>query len=202
MEIPIYLKDYTEVQKNKKHIITLRVVCKCGCDSFYLLKNRLEVAKTNIIEAQEKKFTKWRNIENYIDPITKIRYLVTKNVFGKIYDMIPISRLDNINEINIIKVKCSKCENEKIIFDNRHNGYNSMVTDKRFFHMDKEYFYDLIQKETMGVEIKLQNDLTYEEYCEEVGKEFADEYQNAFSSITIYGIINKTKKIFFEEETA
>lgn len=54
----------------------------------------------------------------------------------------------------------------------------------------------------MEVEIKIRNDLTYDEFCEESEENSIKEFSNAFSSIEIYGIKDGKKKKYFERETA
>lgn len=197
----MYLKECTIVKKSSKDIITLQVVCDCGCSNFYLLENILDAEEENRKKAYEKRFHSWRNIENYTDSITRIGYLVTRNVFGKISDRIPISEISNIERTHIIKVKCAKCGKEKTIYDSRCNGYNAIVADKRFSSNNKVYRYRLLQKEALEVEIKIRNDLTYDEFCEEVDERYTKEFSNAFSSIAICGIKEGKKKKYFEEET-
>lgn len=205
IEIPIYLKECTEIKKKTDDSIVMKVLCNCGCSTFYLLENLLDVEEENIIKTYEKRFVSWKNIENYTDPITNIRYLVTRNRFGKIFDKIPISEISDIKRTHIIKVVCAKCSKEKVIYDNRHHGYNAIVTGNHFFSSNKEYQYRLIQvqgKTVMEVEIKIRNDLSYDEYYNEVEGNFINDFSNAFSNIEIYGIIKGKKKKIFEEETA
>ena len=200
--IPKHLKECTKVKKSSKDTITLQVLCDCGCSNFYLLENILDAEEENRIKAYEKRLHSWRNIENYTDPITRIGYLVTRNVFGKISDRIPISEISNIERTHIIKVKCAKCDKEKIIYDSRYHGYSAIVNNKPFSSNNKVYRYKLLQKESVEVEIKIRNDLTYDEFCEEVDVSYIKEFSNAFSSIEIYGIKEGKKKKYFEEETA
>ena len=155
VHIPIYLRECTKVKKSSKDTISLQVVCDCACSDFYLLENILDAEEENRIEASEKRFQSWRNIEKYTDPITKMGYLVTRNVFGKILDRIPISEIFNIERTYIIKVICAKCGKEKIIYDNRQHGYNAIVMSKHFSCNNKVYRYKQLQKET--VEVRLFN---------------------------------------------
>lgn len=202
VEMPIYLKDCTRIKNMLKDTVSLQIICNCGSSDFYLFKNCLDDEEENAIKKYEKRIGSWKNIENYTDPNTKIRYLVTRSMWGRISDKIPVSEIRDINRVHIIKVKCAKCGKEKVIFDNRYYGYNAIVSNKQIFSFEKEYQYDLIDKNLMEVEITIRNDLTYDEYCEEVEKNLANEYAHAFSGIEIYGIINGVKKRFFEEETA
>lgn len=201
VDIPMYLKECTKVKKSSKDAIMLQVVCDCGCSNFYLLENLLDAEEENRINECENRFHSWRNIENYTDPTTKTRYLVTRNVFGNIIDKIPISEIYDIKRICVIKVRCDKCGKEKTIYDSRCNGYNAIVADKHFSSNNKVFRYKLLQKEALEVEIKIRNNLTYDEFCEEVDERYTKEFSNAFSSIAIYGIKEGKKKKYFEEET-
>ena len=201
-DIPTHLKECTKIKKESKDIVLLQVLCNCGCSTFYLLENLLDIEEENSIKAYEKKLSSWGHIENYTDPITKSRYLVRRNIFGKISDKIPISELQDIKRTRIIKVECSECGTQRVIYDSRYHGYNALVTDKHFSSTNKTYRYKLLQKDPMEVEIKIRNDLTYDEYCEEVEGNEVNEFSNAFSCIEIYGIKDGKKKKFFDEETA
>lgn len=137
IEIPMHLKDCTKIKKISEDTIHLQVLCKCGWKNFYLLENLLDFEEENIIKVYEKRLSRWRSMENYIDPITKIRYLATKNIFGKIYDKIPISEIYNMKRTYIVKVKCSKCGNEKIIYDSRHMVIMQLMLISAFLDMVK-----------------------------------------------------------------
>ena len=205
VDIPIHLKECTRIKRESKDSITLQVLCNCNCSTFYLLENILDEEENNIV----KRFSKWTRVGNYIDPTTKIRYLVARNAFGKIFDKIPVNEIQNIPSIirtYIIKVECSECGKQRIIFDNRYHGYDAIVMKEQFPIVHKEYQYRLMQKEAMKVEIKIRNESTYDEYAEdikEIPKEpTKEEFSNAFSNIEIYGIKNGKKKKYFEAETA
>lgn len=202
VDVPIYLKECTKIRKIQEDTIILQVVCKCGCSVFYLLENVLDVEENNIIKTYEKRFSKWGHIENYTDPITQIRYLVARNTFGRIVDKIPVSEIQDIRRTYIIKVECGECGNQSVIYDSRYYGYDAIVKKEQLSIAHKEYQYRLLHKNSMEVEIKIRNDLTYGEYCEEVEESSAKEFSNAFSSIEIYGIKDGKKKKYFEKETA
>lgn len=200
--VPTYLKECTKIKKVQKDAIILQVLCNCGCSKFYLLENVLDIEEDNIIKAYENRFSKWSRIENYTDPITRIRYLVARNTFGRIFDKIPVSEIWDIERTYILKVECGECGSQSVIYDSRYYGYDAIVTKKQLSTESKEYQYRLLQKKSMEVEIKIRNDLTYDEYCEETQESSTEEFPNAFSSIEIYGIKDGKKKKYFESETA
>lgn len=202
VDVPLYLKECTKTKNCTKDAIILQVLCNCGCSAFYLLENILDIEEDNMIKAYEKRFSKWGHIEKYTDPITQISYLVAKNTFGKIIDKIPVSEIQDIKRTHIIKVECSKCGKQIILYDNRYHGYDAIVTKDQISIVHKEYQYRLIQKKPMEVEIKIRNDLSYGEYCKTIDETSTKEFSNAFSSIEIYGIKDSKKKKYFEEETS
>ena len=201
VDVPIYLKECTKIKKVQKDAIILQVLCDCGCSSLYLLENILDEEEDNIIKEHEKRFSKWSRIENYTDPITQIRYLVARNAFGRIFDKIPTSEIQDIRRTQIIKVECSECGRQLVIYDSRYHGYDAIVTKNQISTGCKKYQYRLLQKKSMEVEIKIRNDLTYDEFCEESEENSIKEFSNAFSSIEIYGILDGKKKKYFERET-
>lgn len=202
VDVPIYLKECTKIKKVQKDAIILQVLCDCGCSSLYLLENILDEEEANIIKAHEKRFSKWSRIENYTDPITQIRYLVARNAFGRIFAKIPTNEIQDIRRTQIIKVECGECGRQLVIYDSRYHGYDAIVTKNQFSTGCKKYQYRLLQKKSMEVEIKIRNDLTYDEFCEESEENSIKEFSNAFSSIEIYGIKDGKKKKYFERETA
>ncbi len=202
INIPIYLKHCTRIKKELENAIILQVSCNCGCSRFFIFKNILDTEEEHAISAYENRLCTWGNIESYTDSVTKNRYLVKKNIFGKIPDKIPISEIRDMKRTQIIKVKCIECGEEIIIYDSRYYGYNAIMIDKHDSSVNKEYQYVLISKKAMEVEIKIRNELTYKEFCEETGKSSINEYANAFSEIEIYEIKDGKKKKIFEEETA
>ena len=97
---------------------------------------------------------------------------------------------------------CSECGKQSVIFDNRYHGCDAIANNIPLGIERKEYQYKLIRKEPTEVEIRIRNDLTYNEYCEEVNENSVEEFSNAFSSIKIYAVKDGKKKKCFEEETA
>jgi hypothetical protein len=198
MTVPAYLKSFVKVTKLTKSDAVLKVFCECGCTEFYLLENMLDAGEEQKIRAYEKRLRSWGRIENQIDPMTGKRYLVKKSFWGRISDKIPIDDLPSMKRTHILKVKCSRCASEKVIFDNRYHGYNAVTSDSPTPSEEVEYPFRNLQSTPTDIEIKITNDLTYEEL---EGRYTMEEVSNAFTNISIYTIQNRKKKVF-EEETA
>lgn len=202
IEMPIQFQDCSTIKTRTKDAIVIRLLCQCNCSKFYLLKNILNFEDEGRIKAYEKRLGTWHRIENYTDPTTQTRYLVTRSFSGRIRDKIPISEVSQMRRTQIVKSKCCQCGKEKIIFDSRYHGYDGYVNGEDLISSEKEYQYLPIIHDAMEVEIKLRYDLSYNEYCKETGGTNLTDFTNSFSSIEIYGIINGNKKKIFEEETA
>lgn len=50
VEIPMYLKDLTKINKISKDAVLLKVLCNCGCSTFYMLESLLDIEEENIIK--------------------------------------------------------------------------------------------------------------------------------------------------------
>jgi|GEM_PF-2412015 hypothetical protein len=50
VEIPMYLKDFTKINKISKDAVLLKVLCNCGCSTFYMLESLLDIEEENIIK--------------------------------------------------------------------------------------------------------------------------------------------------------
>ena len=48
VEIPMYLKDFTKINKISKDAVLLKVLC--GCSTFYMLESLLDIEEENIIK--------------------------------------------------------------------------------------------------------------------------------------------------------
>lgn len=197
---PLYLSKYLINQIEKKDVLILRIGCECGCSSFRFLEN-FEDKET---EHKEKKLMSMfaKTNERYIDPDTKAKYFVKRNIFGKIKIKIPESELDNFGSARIVKAVCTSCKREIILFDSRYHGYDAVVGNKQNLDKNRQYQYREMANQIMQLEIELLQDIPYDEFLDEFGLELAENYSNAFSYITIYGLDEKGRRHrLFEEET-
>lgn len=72
IEIPRHLKDCTKIKKISEDTIHLQVLCKWCWKNFNLLENLLDFEEENIIKVYEKRLSRWRSMENYIDQSLKL----------------------------------------------------------------------------------------------------------------------------------
>ena len=196
IEIPNHLKDFVKIEKETESTVILKAICNCGSTTFFVLENLLDAKEESMIKEREKRLGSWKNIENYTDPVTNIRYLVTRNLFGKICNKIPVNEIRDIRRTRILKVKCVKCGKEKVLFDNRFHGYDAVSISRDELNLDSEFKFQSIQNRPTEVIVKITNDMTRDE------KNELSDIANAFTNIEVISNQNGRKKVIFAEETA
>ena len=106
-------------------------------------------------------------------------------------------------EVHVLKVKCAQCGAERVIFDNRKNGFTAVCTDGAVPKGKENYDFIQLRKKPSPVSIYIFNSMTPEEYEDEKGKKpTEDELANVFTDIAIYAVGKIFKHKVFEEETA
>ena len=215
--IPQYLKDNTRLISSKKESINLSLECnKCQSKIFSVYTNNGKSVIEKSINDWWNRYNeytqknKWKQFESCICEDGR-RYSVKRNFFGKIVDRYYTGDMPNILSISIIKVKCHKCRQEFILYDNRIHGYDAWATEKD--HGKTEHSYEGIeynQRKFRGskdnlVEIDLQifNRPSLEAFIEAADENVTEEeYSNAFSEIAIYCKIKdlNNKKVIVESE--
>ena len=214
MLIPKYLENWTQTKRNDKRFAVVEAVCGCGHTEFQVFKNIIvksaeQIEKEKEIDAFEKRCG-WRSIYGGILDDGKY-YMYRKNIFGMIVDKVELSGRHS-EYTNVIKVRCAKCGKEYTAFDNRIHGYDAFIdtleSERR--DADAEIEYDRIKfkgsvSNTAEIRIDVSNELSMDEFLSGIGTPATpEEYSNAFSDITIYGIVkdlNNRKIEIFSEET-
>lgn len=202
IEIPTHLKDFVTINTVSEDTIILKLVCNCGTSTFFVLENLLDEKEEESFKEYENRLRSWRNIENYIDPVTNVRYLVIRDFFGKIRDRIPVSDIRDTKRTHVLKVKCSKCGEEKVIFDNRYHGYGVAKFGESALNDETKFRFKSKQKDPVEVEIKIINDLTADECFEALEENDSYDISNAFTNIQIFTMRDGKRKEIFSEETS
>lgn len=190
----------------------LDIKCQCGSSKFKVFKNMPLESEIKSKEKWEKlinnRFRKG-NVEQYSDQKGNI-FIVRKNLFGKIIDKEKLLDMPRYSKVNIIKIVCSQCQKEHLLYDNRLHGYDSFIDGIKSCTNEKIEFKQQKFKGSISnlleIKIRIYNDFSLEEFSSEVNPDITiEEYSNAYSDITIFGnIIDIDDKnvIVFSEETA
>ena len=209
MLVPKYLEAWTRMKKNTEFSVKLDAVCECGHMDFYAFKNVIRKTAEQIENEKEynefEKRLKWRSSHVGILKDGK-SYVYRRNLFGVIVDKVELRESDHTNAV---KIKCTKCGNEYIVFDNRLHGHDAITTEEQkcFTCEQMEFEQKTLKKSEnniFGIEIEIIHDIPVEEFTEELnnGSMSIEDYSNAFGSITIYAVLrdlNKKMEIFSEE---
>ena len=197
--LPQYLSSIaTKITETKNKKILFNINCICGGQNFFIFKN-CETAE---------EITKKKNWENLIKGYNsgysddKGNLYLTKKIFGIKIKQIKINRSDVPQYNTIIKVKCSKCGKEYIIYDSRKNGYDAMVDsleNNKITDLPVQYIKFLDKEQS--IKIKITNDLAYQEFVDEFQNASLQDFSNAFSEISIFITNNNKRKCIFTAET-
>ena len=208
--IPEYLKSIAKNEKVKSSNIVFDIVCECNNSEFLVFQNKKnedDVKKEKIFHERTKN---WLSMERWTDKKTGIQYVVKRNLFGLITDKIPIDEVPtDLNFHEIIKIKCSKCDNEYVIFDNKKHGYDALVEGEKSENLEIEFTQKKFRSSETHLSkiiVEVFNDTSLNQFIENTGLDFtAEQYSNAFSDISIYGFVvdlNDKKIVLYTEETA
>lgn len=192
--IPKYIEKYATSIKRRKQCVEFDLQCPCGCDVF-------EVYKNHVIKTEEQKkamndfeaFVKrcgLRSFEISLPDENGLRYAYRKNIFGRIKDRVLFPQ---VIESCKIKVKCTHCSDEFIVFDDEKNGYDAISMPVSTLPPVNSVFK---QKKCRNSESKfqlhvaIQNEDSLEKFIEMYEEPATEEfYANAFSWIHISGVL-------------
>lgn len=212
MLIPQHLISISELSKQSNNSLILDIKCQCGNSKFKVFKNiPLESEKESNekwITLINKRFRKG-NIEQYSDQNGEV-FIVRKNLFGKVIDKEKLHDMPRYSNVNIIKIICSECKKEHVLFDNRIHGYNSFVDGIKSCTYDNISFKQKTFKGSLNnlleIKVRINIDSSVEEFKSEVNLDITlEEYSNAYSDITVFGNIvdvHYKKVVVYSEETA
>jgi len=193
MLVPKYLQEISTTMEASKTSELIKIICKCNHDHFIVY----EFCESNH-ESIKPGFNEIVRENNKL-------YLVRRNFFGKIVSKVECESMLAKKQRRIIKIKCEKCGQEYIIFDNYLNGYDSVVKQQRndFLCQEAVVEYKKIHSQSLEIYVMIYQDTSYDEFISEFEYLDHDDYLNSFSNIDIYGKSLKSKKIkICSEETA
>lgn len=204
MPVPSYLKDIAYSEEIKEKFTSFDLKCKCGSILFDIYENCLT--------KEEKALCK--PYYDALDHSVTGGYFsyATKDDEGKIHHWIGLSHSRNgpVEEVIIppaplcahihsIRVKCSECGSDHIIYDSRYHGYNGKFGNKAN-HEENNYIPHYKQKkrrDNMPVQVRItvEHDPDIEKFKENTGIACSfDDYTEAFTWLTVYTIDSQGKK--------
>lgn len=218
--LPVHLKELSYNCVQKKNTITFYLKCHCSNETFKIMK-----AKTNYGKFEKER---WENYwKRYKMPIFSFnsatdkksgkQYLYGKTLFGFRIGRYYTDIISAPNDFCIVKVKCSHCEREFIVFDSRKHGYDALadvfdtqnlsrhseVDNPNYESKSTLIFRNLCQEKQCAIKITVQNNLSRDEFFETFGNDVLEtSYSEAFSHIAMYSIVDGQSKKIFDMETS
>lgn len=210
--IPAYVRHIAKLMKQQETWTHFGIRCTCGCERFSVYQNYLN--------KQEKQLEKpYYDALNYLYSGGATASMSTRDEDGTLHHwklFEPQKGLAGRHEevffpdrpyfsgIVVIKIQCTQCGEEYILFDSRIHGYDGMTNEKDHETMEYEPHFKLKCKEAITLEVKIENDESFEEFQENTDLDFTEEqYSDAFSWIIMYRINSNGKKVkIFDWETA
>ena len=197
--LPQYLADIATNIKLKNTTIIFNLNCTCGNQNFLIFKNEETIEDIKRKQKWEDLVKKY-NGGGYSD--CEGNLFLTKKLFGLKTKQIKINKSEIPQYTTILKVKCSKCGKEYVIFDNRKNGYNAISEKLSDIKTnDSSYSCKKFLDKEQTIKIKIINDLSYHEFIDEFKNASMKDFSNAFSEISVYIIQNRKNKCIFTTET-
>ncbi len=201
--IPDYLNNIAEFEKSTGNWVTFSLRCSCGCRTFLVYENCLT--------QEEQRLT-----APYWDALRSLcAYPSTMTVDGdgtrhywRILSRDGLEREEVILPpepvcacVSTVKVGCSACGREYMVFDSRLHGYDGMTSEKSKEELEYQPQFRQKCRAPVAIRIKVENDVSLEEFNANTSLNFDEKaYSNAFSWIAIYNRDKKRK--LFEFETA
>ena len=194
---PKYIENILSITKEKRGEIECDVVCECGARHFIGYKNVIarsaeEAAYEAAYNAFNEKYSRIRfGDENGISYLYGM-----KSLFGeKILEKFEYKQLDSTE---IVKVKCTECGKEYVLFDSRFHGYDATIPERESKYDSVVYDFAPIvwKKDKDGiatVTVKIQNDDSLEDFIENAYETDEETYSNSFGWIMVKATNNKTK---------
>ena len=208
--IPHYLKSIATLEKQTKQWTHFSLACPCGCKKFQVFENTLT--------KEEKALMKPYNDAIQAKGASGLGITRDENGtlhYWKLYE--PFKGLDGRHEEIIVppapffsgiwvwKIVCDECGQEFILFDSRFHGYDGVFNEGATKEtLSYQPTFRRKCKDSVSLSVKVENDDSYEEFCENCGDDCTKEqYADAFSWIVVYKIDEKGKKTkILESETA
>ena len=208
--VPAYLRAHAQSVKYTKSWTSFTFACTCGCHSFAPFVNYYtseeETALKPYYDALHNSLSGcWGSTCTKDDDGTLHHWKLFSHAgLNGPKEEVFIPEHPFYAGITAIKIKCTLCGEEHLIFDNRYHGYDGMTSTHTEEALNYQPQFRPKCRSAVGIEIKVENDPSLDKFEENAGLRLTEtQYSNAFSWIKIYAVNpNGKKRVIFEYETA
>lgn len=204
MPVPNYLKEITYSEQGEREFTSFDLKCKCGSTLFdiyenYLTKEEKELCKP-YYDALDYSITGGYSSFCTKDEEGEIHHWInlTHDINGPKEEVI-IPPVPICAHIHSIKVKCSKCGKEYIVYDSRFHGYNGKFCSESN-NEERNYiphYKKRKRRDNMPIQVHIivEHDLSIESFKENTDIDCSyEDYTEAFTWLVIYTIDSQGKK--------
>ena len=204
MPIPNYLRNIAYSEQSENKFTSFDLKCKCGSVLFDIYENHLTKEEKELckpyFKALDHAVSGGYSSFATMDDEGKTHYWInlSHSVNGPKEEVF-IPPAPTCAHIHSIKIKCSECGSEYIIFDNRYHGYDGKFC-REISYEEKNYIPHYKKKRRrddlpVRICIKVEHDLDIDEFEEntDINCSF-EEYTEAFTWLVIYTIDSSGKK--------
>lgn len=204
MIVPRVVEEISAKVSEKKDVLSVRLMCKCGNDRFFVRsasKNNNPDLERDFLKRFGKGFEARSNAQGEV-------FFIKRKWFGKIIDTAPAKEYLSLQNRVVFFAKCSECHKEYIIYDNWQNRYDS-IECKKNLESEKETQTgsysekDHTKNKASQVFVSFRYEGT-EDMKESIDDDISEEdFSNYFSEITIYVSDENSlrKRKIYQEET-
>ena len=207
--IPLYLREISVIEKQRKTWTQFSLNCPCGCGKFFVYDNYLTKEEKEIAKPHNDAWARLMR-ERFTcrmgDDGVWHHWIVKKTDDGKTEygEEVFVPDAPCFVGITVFRITCADCGKEYLLFDSRKCGYDAMTGECDKEKADYVPHFKQKYRESVSLSVKVENDESLEAFNENTGLDFTyDQYSDSFSWMAVYKINDNDKKTkMFGFETA
>lgn len=194
---PSCFNKISKIEESNEQSLLLSLICPCGKQDFSILINTNDpnlAKKQELFDSLIKRYGGYSHCYIFFDKSCRayINYKGIRGLFTK-----PTLIDSNIvpTEAKIVKAKCSHCGKEFLLYDNRKHGIAKLENELDY----SNFTYKEIPINEK-IKIKLEYDITMNQYERKYLLSDKNLYEECFSYIKIFYVQDNKEIIIFEDE--
>lgn len=197
IKTPSCFNNISKIEESNGQSLLLSLICPCGKQDFSILINTNDPnlsKKQELFDSLIKRYGGYSHCYIFSDKSCRayINYKGIRGLFTKPTlidsDIIP-------TEAKIVKAKCSHCGKEFLLYDNRKHGVAKLENELDY----SDFTYKEIPINEK-IKIKLEYDITMNQYEQKYLFSNKNPYEECFSYIKIFYVQDNKETIIFEDE--
>lgn len=197
IKTPSDFNKISKIEESDGQSLLLSLICPCGKQDFSILINTNDPnlpKKQELFDSLIKKYGGYGHCYIFSDNNCRV-YINYKGIRGLFTKPKLIDSNIIPTETKIVKAKCLHCGKEFLLYDNRKHGDAKL--ERKLDYSNFTYKEITINKK---VKIKLEYDITMNQYEQKYLFSNKNPYEECFSYIKIFYVQDNKEIIIFEDE--